>query len=197
MGLYGEGRIQFYNSDILSALASYLLKLLILAFHQSKQAAFLLEIEFHPPILIRRRTPPPSSSHLGLKVDEKVEAVICEQKQQRKRKRTIMNDILITLIEKELLEEPGMFNVQRHLITAKPGPGCLSVAARVTDDSQKDKWYVNRALYLLHLTCGPSRPNSAATYINVAMMEEGIVSIYGVSVVLQLAEILLFPIICG
>lgn len=33
--------------------------------------------------------------------------------------------------------------------------------------------YVNRALYLLHLTCGPSHPNTAATYINVAMMEEG------------------------
>lgn len=34
--------------------------------------------------------------------------------------------------------------------------------------------YVNRALYLLHLTCGPSHPNTAATYINVAMMEEGL-----------------------
>lgn len=44
----------------------------------------------------------------GLKEDEKVEAVICEQKQQRKRKRTIMNDIQITLIEKALMEEPGM-----------------------------------------------------------------------------------------
>ncbi|KAL2345901.1 hypothetical protein Fmac_007186 [Flemingia macrophylla] len=34
--------------------------------------------------------------------------------------------------------------------------------------------YVKRALYLLHLTCGPSLPNTAATYINVAMMEEGL-----------------------
>ncbi|OIW19851.1 hypothetical protein TanjilG_27217 [Lupinus angustifolius] len=34
--------------------------------------------------------------------------------------------------------------------------------------------YVTRALYLLHLTCGPSHPNTAATYINVAMMEEGL-----------------------
>lgn len=33
--------------------------------------------------------------------------------------------------------------------------------------------YVNRALFLLHFTCGLSHPNSAATYINVAMMEEG------------------------
>ncbi|KAF7113393.1 hypothetical protein RHSIM_RhsimUnG0131000 [Rhododendron simsii] len=39
------------------------LKLLILAFHQSKQAAFFLDIEFHPPKLVGRRPPPPSSSH--------------------------------------------------------------------------------------------------------------------------------------
>lgn len=38
--------------------------------------------------------------------------------------------------------------------------------------------YVNRALYLLHLTCGPSHPNTAATYINVAMMEEGLGNIH-------------------
>lgn len=33
--------------------------------------------------------------------------------------------------------------------------------------------YVHRALYLLNLICGSEHPNSAATYINVAMMEEG------------------------
>lgn len=38
--------------------------------------------------------------------------------------------------------------------------------------------YVNRALYLLHLTCGPSHPNTAATYINVAMMEEGLRNVH-------------------
>lgn len=32
--------------------------------------------------------------------------------------------------------------------------------------------YVHRALILLHFTCGLSHPNTAATYINVAMMEE-------------------------
>ncbi len=37
---------------------------------------------------------------------------------------------------------------------------------------------MNRALYLLHLTCGPSHPNTAATYINVAMMEEGLGNIH-------------------
>ncbi|KAG9148728.1 hypothetical protein Leryth_013409 [Lithospermum erythrorhizon] len=35
-----------------------------------------------------------------------------------------------------------------------------------------------RALYLLHLTCGPSHPNTAATYINVAMMEEGLGNVH-------------------
>lgn len=41
-----------------------------------------------------------------------------------------------------------------------------------------DTRYVNRALYLLHLTCGPSHPNTAATYINVAMMEEGLGNVH-------------------
>ncbi|KAL2894266.1 Protein TSS, partial [Bienertia sinuspersici] len=45
-------------------------------------------------------------------------------------------------------------------------------------DTMKSYWdllvsYVIHALYLLHFTCGLSHPNSAATYINVAMMEEG------------------------
>lgn len=38
--------------------------------------------------------------------------------------------------------------------------------------------YVNRALYLLHFTCGLSHPNTAATYINVAMMEEGMGNVH-------------------
>ncbi|KAI3811665.1 hypothetical protein L1987_21392 [Smallanthus sonchifolius] len=38
--------------------------------------------------------------------------------------------------------------------------------------------YVNRALYLLHLKCGHSHPNTAATYISVAMMEEGLGNVH-------------------
>lgn len=38
--------------------------------------------------------------------------------------------------------------------------------------------YVNRALYLLYFTCGLSHPNTAATYINVAMMEEGMGNVH-------------------
>ena len=37
---------------------------------------------------------------------------------------------------------------------------------------------MNRALYLLHFSCGLSHPNSAATYINVAMMEEGMGNVH-------------------
>ena len=38
--------------------------------------------------------------------------------------------------------------------------------------------YVNRALFLLHFTCGLSHPNTAATYIDVAMMEEGMGNVH-------------------
>ncbi|KAF2283066.1 hypothetical protein GH714_043725 [Hevea brasiliensis] len=38
--------------------------------------------------------------------------------------------------------------------------------------------YVNRALFLLHFTCGLSHSNTAATYINVAMMEEGMGNVH-------------------
>lgn len=37
---------------------------------------------------------------------------------------------------------------------------------------------MNRALFLLHFTCGLSHPNTAATYINVAMMEEGVGNVH-------------------
>lgn len=37
---------------------------------------------------------------------------------------------------------------------------------------------MNRALFLLHFTCGLSHPNTAATYINVAMMEEGMGNVH-------------------
>lgn len=40
--------------------------------------------------------------------EEKVETVQCEEKQRRKRKRTIMNDKQISLIETALVDEPEM-----------------------------------------------------------------------------------------
>ncbi|GMH12832.1 hypothetical protein Nepgr_014673 [Nepenthes gracilis] len=38
--------------------------------------------------------------------------------------------------------------------------------------------YVKRALYFLHLTCGPSHPNTAATYTKVAMMEQSLGTVH-------------------
>ncbi|KAH9667053.1 hypothetical protein KPL70_020885 [Citrus sinensis] len=38
--------------------------------------------------------------------------------------------------------------------------------------------YVNHALFLLHFTCGLSHPKTAATYINVAIMEEGMGNVH-------------------
>jgi hypothetical protein len=42
---------------------------------------------------------------------------------------------------------------------------------QVMDDAML---YAARAMFLLHMTCGGEHPNTAATYINVAMMEEGL-----------------------
>lgn len=44
----------------------------------------------------------------GVQEDEKVETIQSEEKQQRKRKRTIMNDNQMALIERALLDEPDM-----------------------------------------------------------------------------------------
>ncbi|XP_058200229.1 nodulin homeobox [Rhododendron vialii] len=77
----------------------------------------------------------------GLKEDEKGEAVICEQKQQRKRKRTIMNDIQIALIEKALLEEPGM---QRNAAWVQSWAEKLSAYGSEVTTSQLKNWLNNR-----------------------------------------------------
>lgn len=57
---------------------------------------------------------PKSNEHIkasgsgGVQEDEKVEIIPSEEKQRRKRKRTIMNDTQMTLIEKALVDEPDM-----------------------------------------------------------------------------------------
>ena len=48
------------------------------------------------------------STHAGVREDEKVETVQTEEKQRRKRKRTIMNDEQVAIIEMALLDEPEM-----------------------------------------------------------------------------------------
>lgn len=44
----------------------------------------------------------------GVKVDEKVDTIQTEEKQRRKRKRTIMNDKQVRIMERALLDEPDM-----------------------------------------------------------------------------------------
>ena len=57
---------------------------------------------------------PKSNEHVkgsgsgGVQEDEKVEIVPSEEKQRRKRKRTIMNDTQMKLIERALVDEPDM-----------------------------------------------------------------------------------------
>lgn len=57
---------------------------------------------------------PKSSDHLkenqfaGAHEDEKAETGSCEEKRQKKRKRSIMNDEQVAIIEKALLVEPDM-----------------------------------------------------------------------------------------
>lgn len=59
----------------------------------------------------------------GVQEIEKVEAVQGEEKQQRKRKRTIMNDNQISLIERALLDEPDM---QRNTVSIRSWADKLS-----------------------------------------------------------------------
>lgn len=57
---------------------------------------------------------PKSSAHIeesgygGTQEDEKTEPLQYEEKQRRKRKRTIMNDEQVALVERALLDEPDM-----------------------------------------------------------------------------------------
>ncbi|PSR86021.1 Nodulin homeobox like [Actinidia chinensis var. chinensis] len=90
---------------------------------------------------------PNSSEHIkeggfgGLQDDIKVEAVKCEEKQRRKRKRTIMNDKQITLMEKALLEEPDM---QRNAASIQSWAEKLSVHGSEVTTSQLKNWLNNR-----------------------------------------------------
>ncbi|GER43905.1 tetratricopeptide repeat protein, partial [Striga asiatica] len=58
-------------------------------------------------------------------------------------------------------------NITPSNTTPPLAPVAYSISVQDTLDI-----YVKRALYFLHLTCGPSYPTTASTYVNVAMMEE-------------------------
>ncbi|XP_015891659.3 nodulin homeobox isoform X1 [Ziziphus jujuba] len=73
--------------------------------------------------------------------DEKVETVQCEEKQRRKRKRTIMNDKQISLIERALVDEPEM---QRNAALVQSWADKLSSHGSEVTSSQLKNWLNNR-----------------------------------------------------
>ncbi|KAF5930335.1 hypothetical protein HYC85_031208 [Camellia sinensis] len=77
----------------------------------------------------------------GVLEDEKVEDVQCEEKQQRKRKRTIMNDEQIAVIERALLDEPDM---QRNFTSVQSWADKLSLHGSEVTTSQLKNWLNNR-----------------------------------------------------
>ncbi|XP_057964013.1 nodulin homeobox [Malania oleifera] len=77
----------------------------------------------------------------GVQEDEKVEAVLSEEKQRRKRKRTIMNDKQMALIERALLDEPEM---QKNAASIQSWADKLSVHGSEVTSSQLKNWLNNR-----------------------------------------------------
>ncbi|GMP91193.1 hypothetical protein CsSME_00041992 [Camellia sinensis var. sinensis] len=73
----------------------------------------------------------------GVLEDEKVEDVQCDEKQQRKRKRTIMNDEQIAVIERALLDEPDM---QRNFTSVQSWADKLSLHGSEVTTSQLKNW---------------------------------------------------------
>ncbi|KAI5565301.1 hypothetical protein BDE02_14G115000 [Populus trichocarpa] len=88
-----------------------------------------------------------SSEHIkrngcqGVCGGEKVESPHFEEKQPRKRKRTIMNDHQITLMEKALLDEPEM---QRNAAALQSWADKLSLHGSEVTPSQLKNWLNNR-----------------------------------------------------
>nr|XP_034904630.1 nodulin homeobox isoform X2 [Populus alba] len=88
-----------------------------------------------------------SSEHIkrngcqGVCGGEKVESPHFEEKQPRKRKRTIMNDYQITLMEKALLDEPEM---QRNAAALQSWADKLSLNGSEVTPSQLKNWLNNR-----------------------------------------------------
>ncbi|KAJ8898687.1 hypothetical protein K2173_004721 [Erythroxylum novogranatense] len=81
-------------------------------------------------------------SHVkGVQEVEKVETIQFEEKQPRKRKRTIMNDYQMTLVEKALIHEPEM---QRNAASLRLWAHKLSTYGSVVTSSQLKNWLNNR-----------------------------------------------------
>ncbi|XP_057985605.1 nodulin homeobox-like [Hevea brasiliensis] len=78
---------------------------------------------------------------LGVQEDEKLETIQTEGKQPRKRKRTIMNDYQMTIIENALVDEPDM---QRNAASIQSWADILSLHGSEVTFSQLKNWINNR-----------------------------------------------------
>ncbi|XP_010244633.1 PREDICTED: nodulin homeobox isoform X2 [Nelumbo nucifera] len=81
------------------------------------------------------------SAFMGSQDNEKTETMQFEEKQRRKRKRNIMNDTQITLIERALLDEPEM---QRNATLLQSWADKLSVHGSELTSSQLKNWVAFR-----------------------------------------------------
>ncbi|KAJ8748358.1 hypothetical protein K2173_002995 [Erythroxylum novogranatense] len=77
----------------------------------------------------------------GVQGDEKFETVQFEEKQPRKRKRTIMNDYQMTVIERALIDEPDM---HRNVASLQSWADKLSLHGSEVTSSQLKNWLNNR-----------------------------------------------------
>lgn len=93
--------------------------------------------------------------------DEKVETVQTEEKHRRKRKRTIMNDEQVTIMERALLDEPEM---QRNTALIQSWADKLSHHGSEVTCSQLRNWLNNRKARLARLSKDarpPPEPDNA------------------------------------
>ncbi|GMY16535.1 nodulin homeobox-like isoform X2 [Fagus crenata] len=92
-----------------------------------------------------------SSEHIkesgfgGDREGKQVETIQCEEKQQRKRKRTLMNDKQMNMIEKALLDEPDM---QRNSDSVQSWAYKISLHGSKVTSAQLKNWLNNRKVRL-------------------------------------------------
>ncbi|GMI63840.1 Nodulin Homeobox [Hibiscus trionum] len=101
------------------------------------------------------------STNADVREDEKVETVQTEEKHRRKRKRTIMNDEQVAIIERALLDEPEM---QRNTTLIQSWADKLSHHGSEVTCSQLRNWLNNRKARLARLSKDarpPSEPDNA------------------------------------
>ncbi|CAL9114770.1 unnamed protein product [Musa textilis] len=95
------------------------------------------------------------------KEDEKAENGLSEEKQPRKRKRNIMNETQILLIEKALLDEPEM---QRNATSLQSWADKLSSQGSEITSSQLKNWLNNRKARLARAAREARAPSEGETY---------------------------------